>query len=118
MKMSKNYEYLATGGKNGSIKIFSFFNYNSDDFDFIYTKKNILNYFKFISEKPILNLNQHKKDIIDLSWSSYNFELLLSASVDNYVILWDISKTNGDNIIKKVSYKYYRRNPLYNSCTT
>lgn len=104
MKMSKNYEYLATGGKNGSIKIFSFFNYNSDDFDFIYTKKNILNYFKFISEKPILNLNQHKKDIIDLSWSPYNFELLLSASVDNYVILWDISKTNGDNIIKKFNH--------------
>ena len=102
--MSKNYEYLATGGKNGSIKIFSFFNYNSDDFDFIYTKKNILNYFKFISEKPILNLNQHKKDIIDLSWSPYNFELLLSASVDNYVILWDISKTNGDNIIKKFNH--------------
>ena len=39
IKMSKNYEYLATGGKNGSIKIFSFFNYNSEDFDFIYNKK-------------------------------------------------------------------------------
>ena len=104
MKMSKNYEYLATGGKNGSIKIFSFFNYNSDDFDFIYTKKNILNYFKFISEKPILNLTQHKKDITDLSWSPYNFELLLSSSVDHYVILWDISKTNGDNIIKKFDH--------------
>ena len=104
MKISKNYEYLATGGKNGCIKIFSFFNYNSDDFDFIYTKKNILNYFKLISEKPILNLNKHKKDITDLSWSPYNFELLLSASVDHYVILWDISKTDGGNIIKKFDH--------------
>ena len=104
IKMSKNYEYLATGGKNGSIKIFSFFNYNSEDFDFIYNKKNILNYFKFISEKPILNLNKHKKDITDLSWSPYNYELLLSASVDHYAILWDISKRNGDNIIKKFNH--------------
>ena len=104
IKMSNNYEYLATGGKNGSIKIFSFFDYNSEDFDFIYNKKNILNYFKFISEKPILNLNKHKKDITDLSWSPYNYELLLSASVDHYAILWDISKRNGDNIIKKFNH--------------
>ena len=63
-----------------------------------------MNYIKIISEKPILNLNKHKKDITDLSWSPYNFELLLSASVDHYVILWDISKTDGGNIIKKFDH--------------
>ena len=105
MKLSKNYEYLAIGAKNGSIKIFSFFDYNSEDFDFIYDKKNILNYFKFISEKPFLCLNKHTKDITDLSWSPFNYELLLSASVDHYVILWDISKKEGGNIIKKFNHK-------------
>jgi len=104
MKLSKNYEYLALGSKNGTIKIFSFLNYNSDDFDFIYTKKNICNYFKFLSEKPFLILDKHTKDIIDLSWSPFNYDLLLSASVDNFVILWDISKSNGDNIIKKFNH--------------
>ena len=104
IKLSKNYEFLALGAQNGSIKIFSFLNYNSDDFDFIYTKKNICNYFKFLSEKPFLILDWHTKDIIDLSWSSFNFNFLLSASVDNFVILWDISKNNGDNIIKKFNH--------------
>ena len=104
MKLSKNYEYLALGTKNGTILIYNFFNYNSDDFDFVYTKKNICNYFKFISEKPYLVLDKHTKDIIDLSWSPFNFNLLLSASVDHYVILWDISKNNGDNIIKKFNH--------------
>ena len=104
MKLSKNYEYLALGTQSGSIKIFSFLHYNSEDFDFIYTEKNICNYFKFISETPFLILDKHTKDIIDLSWSSFNFNLLLSASVDHFVILWDISKNNGDNIIKKFNH--------------
>ena len=104
MKLSKNYEYLALGTKTGFIKIFSIYNYNSDDYDFIYTKKNISNYFKLFSENPFLVLKKHTKDITDLSWSPFNFELLLSSSVDNYVILWDISKTKGDNIIKKFNH--------------
>mgnify|MGYP002626553003 FL=1 len=104
IKLSKNYEYLAIGAKNGIIKIFSFFNYNSEDFDFVYNKKNIINYFKFISEKPFLILKKHTKDITDLSWSSFNYELLLSSSVDHYVILWDISKKKGENIIKKFNH--------------
>ena len=105
MKMSNNFQYLAIGTKDGFVNIFSIYDYNSDDFDFIYTKKNICNYFKLFSEKPFLVLKKHTKDIIDLSWSPFNFELLLSASVDHYVILWDVSKTNGDNIIKKFNHK-------------
>ena len=104
MKLSKNYEYLALGTKKGTILIFSFLNYNSEDYDFVYSKRNICNYFKFISEKPFLILDKHTKDIIDLSWSPFNFNLLLSASVDHYVILWDISKNNGENIIKKFNH--------------
>ena len=104
MKLSNNYEYLATGSKNGSIKIFTILGYDSEEFELIYNKKNILNYFKLISEKPLLQLKKHTKDIIDLSWSPYNYELLLSASLDHYVILWDISKRD-NNIIKKFDHK-------------
>jgi len=104
MKLSNNYEYLATGCKNGSIKIFTILGYDSEEFELIYNKKNIMNYFKLISEKPLLQLQKHTKDIIDLSWSPYNFELLLSASLDHYVILWDISKRD-NNIIKKFDHK-------------
>ena len=104
MKLSNNYEYLATGSKNGYIKIFTILGYDSEEFELIYNKKNILNYFKLISEKPLLQLKKHTKDIIDLSWSPYNYELLLSASLDHYVILWDISKKD-NNIIKKFDHK-------------
>ena len=104
MKLSNNFEYLATGSKNGSIKIFTILGYDSEEFELIYNKKNILNYFKLISEKPLLELKKHTKDIIDLSWSPYNYELLLSASLDHYVILWDISKRD-NNIIKKFDHK-------------
>ena len=104
MKLSHNYEYIATGSKNGSIKIFTILGYNSEEFELIYNKNNILEYFKLISEKPILELKKHTKDIIDLSWSPFNFELLLSASLDHYIILWDIS-IKGNNILKKFDHK-------------
>ena len=103
MKISHNYEYLATGSKNGFIKIFSILGYNSEDIEFIYNKEHFINYLKLISENPILELKKHSKDIIDLSWSPFNFNLLLSASLDHYVILWDISKKK-NNILKKFDH--------------
>ena len=48
-------------------------------------------------------LKKHSKDIIDLSWSPFNYNLLLSASLDHYVILWDISQKQ-NNIIKKFDH--------------
>ena len=104
IKLSKDYQNIAIGCESGSIKLYSLFDYNSSQYDFIYNKKNILNYFKFIAEKPFLHLQKHTKDIIDLSWSPFKFELLLSASLDYNVILWDISQKNGNNIIKKFNH--------------
>ena len=103
IKISHNYEYLATGSKNGSIKIFNILGYNSEEIEFIYNKEHFLNYLKLISENPILELKKHSKDIIDLSWSPFNYNLLLSASLDHYVILWDISLKQ-NNIIKKFDH--------------
>lgn len=103
MKISHNYEYLATGSKNGSIKVFILLGYNSEEMEYIYNKNNFINYMKLITEKPILELKKHTKDIIDLSWSPFNFNLLLSASLDHYAILWDISKKE-NNIIKKFDH--------------
>ena len=104
MKMSHNFEYLATGSKNGSIKIFSFLGYDPEENELFYNKNDFLNYSKLICEKPTFELKKHKKDITDLSWSPFNYELLLSASLDHYVILWDISKKE-NNIIKKFDHK-------------
>ena len=103
MKISHNFEYLATGSKNGAIKIFTLLGYNSEEIEFIYNKKNFINYLKLISEKPILELNKHTNDIIDLSWSPFNYNLLLSASLDHYVILWSIYNKEV-NIVKKFDH--------------
>ena len=103
MKINHNYEYLATGCKNGFIKIFALLGYNSEEIELIYNKNNFVNYLKLISEKPIFELNKHTKDIIDLSWSHFNYNLLLSASLDHYVILWSIDKKQV-NIIKKFDH--------------
>jgi len=103
MKMSHNYEYLATGSKNGSIKIFALLVYNPAEETLFYNKNDFLNYLKLILEKPILELKKHRKDITDLSWSPFNYDLLLSSSLDHYVILWDISKKE-NNIIKKFDH--------------
>jgi len=92
VKFSKDLKYLATGSKNGIIKIFEIINYHYDNFENVYKSNEILLYLNFLNEKPYKILNEHISDIIDLTWSSKKFNLLLSASVDHYVILWDIHR--------------------------
>ena len=42
-----------------------------------------------LQDKPVREFKGHKKDIIDISWSSKITTLLLSASYDHSVILWN-----------------------------
>ena len=60
-----------------SILIFSFLNYNSEDYDFVYSKRNICNYFKFISEKPFFIFFIFTNDIIDLFFFFFIFNFFL-----------------------------------------
>lgn len=43
-------------------------------------------------------LRGHKEDVYDLSWSP-NSQKLLSGSVDNTAIVWDLNKGTNDNIL-------------------
>ena len=90
IKLSTNGKYLAGGCKSGKIKIYEVIDYTYTGFKTSYDKSNILEYFNFISETPYKTLEYHKADIIDLSWSPFFPNLLLSASLDHYVCLWDI----------------------------
>ena len=92
MKISENGKYLAAGNKMGKIRIYEIMGYDYPNYENIYNNKNIMNYLYFINEKPIKEFSEHKKDITDLSWSKFKFNYLLSSSIDNYVILWDIIK--------------------------
>ena len=107
-KISVDFKYIAFGFKDGLIKIYSIMGNNFDEYENIYNKNNITNYFKFIREAPHAILHSHIADIVDLSWSSFNQKLLLSASLDHFVILWKIldESINENNNNYLVLYKY------------
>lgn len=44
-------------------------------------------------------LRGHKEDVYDISWSPNSLKLL-SGSVDNTAIIWDLSKGSNENILK------------------
>ena len=85
-----NSKKINTNGNE--IRIYEIMGYDYPNYENIYNNKNIMNYLYFINEKPIKEFSEHKKDITDLSWSKFKFNYLLSSSIDNYVILWDIIK--------------------------
>ena len=92
IRISKHGKYLAAGNKLGKIRIYEIMGYDYDKYQVEYNKKNIINFLHFVEEKAIKEFNEHKKDITDLCWSPFKKDLLLSASLDHFVILWDISK--------------------------
>ena len=104
IKLNKIGKYLACGCKSGKIKIYEVIGYNYSKFRTNYDKKNIMDYLNFIPENPYNTLERHKSDVIDLSWSTYFPNLLLSASLDHYVILWDIDQEGYNCIIKEYEH--------------
>ena len=91
IKLNVNGKYLAGGCKSGKIKIYEIIDYNYSGFKNSYNKNNIVEYLNFIYETPFKVLDWHKSDIIDLSWSSFFPNFLLSASFDHFVCLRDVS---------------------------
>ena len=94
LKISKNGKYLAAGNKIGKIRIYEIMGYDYEKYEKKYNSQTLKNFLYFIEEKPIKELYGHKNDITDLAWSPFKNELLLSSSVDHFVILWDISQEN------------------------
>ena len=92
IKMSHNGKYLAAGNRAGKIRIYEIMGYDYDKYEANYSSKTLMNYLHFVNEKAIKELSGHTKDITDLAWSPFRHDFLLSSSVDNLVILWDISK--------------------------
>ena len=91
IKISEDGKYLSVGLKNGKIKLFEIIGYDYSKFGISYNKSNIMEYLNFIKEKACKSLEGHKEDVLDLSWSSFYPYLLLSSSIDGYVILWNVN---------------------------
>ena len=123
IKFSTDGKYLATGCKKGIVKIFEVMNYEYDDFKLSYAKSEILSYLNFLNEKPKRILNEHTSDVIDLAWSSHNPSYLLTASLDHYVILWDINNENSllhkyqhGDMVTSVSFSPFVQNIFITGC--
>lgn len=90
-KFSCDGKYIATGGKKGTLKIFEVMTNEYDKYQEAYNDTDIIQYLHFINEQPLRTFNYHSSDIIDLSWSPFNKDQLLTASLDKYAILWSIT---------------------------
>ena len=84
-----------------------------------------MEYLNFIKEKAYKSLEGHKEDVIDLSWSPFYYHLLLSSSVDGYVILWNINLEeqkskiecfNHERIVTSVSFSPTEKNIFITGC--
>lgn len=123
IKFSTDGKYLATGCKKGIVKIFEVMNYEYDDFKLTYSKNEIFSYLFFLNEKPKRILNEHTSDVIDLAWSSHNPSYLLTASLDHYVILWDVNNENSllhkyqhGDMVTSVSFSPFVQNIFITGC--
>ena len=125
IKLSSDGRFLAAGCKSGKIKIHEIIGYNYSGYKRNYDKKDIKEYLNFINETPYKTLEKHKSDIIDLSWSRFYPNLLISASFDHYVYMWDISQEGNnclineyphDDIVTSVHFNPQIRNTFISGC--
>jgi WD40 repeat protein len=90
--MNHDGTFFAIGGKSGILRVFEinincqFHRQNGKSED-----ENIMSYLNLINQKPYREYYDHKSDIIDLCWSHFNNKIILTASLDHFVILWHIS---------------------------
>lgn len=84
MQYSKNYQYLATGGKDTIIYVWKVREVSAVDWN-----KNRNG--KIFEDEPICKFEGHSSHIVDLAWSNSNF--LLSASLDQTVRLWHVDRS-------------------------
>lgn len=100
MKFSEDNRFLATGGKDGVLRIWEVFA-PEDDIDHL----------KLIKDEPFREYTQHTKDIVDISWNTLNKNCVLTASHDKSVILWNIEDSKPiqiythSDIVTSVSFK-------------
>ena len=87
MKFSFDNKFLATGGQDGILRIWDVLSPDDENESLV-----------FIKNEPFREYIQHTKDIVDISWNSWNFNWILTASHDKSVILWNINDTKPTQI--------------------
>jgi WD40 repeat protein len=125
IKLSEDGKFLSIGLKNGKIKLYEIIGFDYNKFLLSYNKENIMEYLNFVKEKAYKSLEGHKEDVIDLSWSPFYYYLLLSSSVDGYVILWNVNLEeqkakiecfNHEKIVTSVSFSPTEKSIFITGC--
>ena len=99
------YNYLATGGKSGVLKIWKINTMLDDENKYIksvlYKNKNysinkedIKSFLNIIEESVYKIYYSHTSDITDISWSKKYNNILVSISLDNKAVLYDINQNS------------------------
>lgn len=104
--LDKEHNYLGTGGKSGVLKIWKMNtlkdDYNKYNNSFLFSNNErdfkanseIKNYLNFIDESVYKIYCEHTSDIIDISWSKKYSNLLVSVSLDQKAVLYDINENS------------------------
>ncbi|KAF7840083.1 periodic tryptophan protein 2-like protein [Senna tora] len=107
MKFSPNGKYLASGGEDGVVRIWSVLlqetsaSSSSEEDNLVNEVKQDMfiqnssiivlpNKVFHIEESPLQELYGHTNDVLDLAWSNSESDILLSSSMDKTVRLWRI----------------------------
>ena len=78
MKFNWDNRLLAAGGEDGVLRIWNVLDISEED-----------DPVSLIKNEPFREYATHNKEIIDISWNSLNSNILLTASKDKTVILWN-----------------------------
>lgn len=118
MSLNNDNKYLATGGKTGLLKIWKIKTFEEEEdikLNSSYDKKDINNSEKrlkddliFIDEIIFKIYWGHSSDITDISWSKKYSNLLVSLSLDQNAILYNIN----ENSPIKIFYHKYKINSI------
>lgn len=122
MSISHDGCYLAIGTKKGKLFILEIINYTYNDYQPSYNQNTIMTYLNFVNERPKRVYNEHTEDVIDINWSQFTKTQLLTASIDHYVILWDITSESSirkyyhDGIVTSVSFHPINQKAFASGC--
>ena len=99
-KLSEDGKFLAVGCQDGKIILYRIMGKDFENYKKIYRREEIISFLFFLEEEPYKELSGHSNDVIDLCWSPFLYNYLLSASLDHFVILWNVTDTENSFVEK------------------
>jgi WD40 repeat protein len=88
-KFSHDNKFLATGGTTKVLKIWEIYTYEHSLENY---EGDFREFLPFLYETAYRIYTEHSDSIIDLAWSYNDNNVLYTASLDHYIIMWNINE--------------------------